>query len=440
MFWIQLLILIFILLLGARFSGVFFGMAGAIGLLILSIFFHTAPTSPPIDVLLIITSVVLAASTMQQCGGMTILVKFAEKLLKRNPNHIIFLAPALSWLFTFMAGTGNVLFNILPVIAEVAKDAGVRPERPISVSVIASQHGVVASPISAATVALAAILAPFNITLFQILALSVPATLIGLAISAFFMLHHGKDLDVDEEYLELLKDPKYKQQAEVNANLTPITSLSKYSVIIFLISAVLVVFMGTVSWLRPEVVNAAGKIYHVSMSNMIELVMMAAAGLMVIVCRPNVDGIVNTGVFKAGMMGVVTIFGLSWMADSFVSQNLTIIKEATASMAEAGPYIFAVAMFIASIFLDSQGATVASLVPVGVQMGLDPMFLAAIFPAVCGYYVIPNNGVMLAGVAFDTTGTTKIGKWAINHSYMLPGTIATVGAVIVGILLYTIFY
>lgn len=440
MFSEELIILVMILLLGARFGGLFFGMAGALGLLILTVFFKTAPTSPPVSVLLIITSVVLAASTMQQCGGMNILVRYAEKFLKKHPNHIVFLAPLISWIFTFMAGTGNVLFNILPVIAEVARKAGVRPERPISISVIASQHAVVASPISAATVALAAILAPHGITLLDILLLSIPSTLIGLAVGAFSVLKYGKELDQDPEYQMLLKSSDFQSETE-NASLSLLeNSRSKYSVIIFMASAIIVILMGTFSWLRPEVATSAGKMIHVSMTQMIEIVMMSAAAVMVIICRPNVDKIPDTNVFKSGMMGVVTIFGLAWMADSFVAQNIETIKTMTSAMAESGPIFFALAIFIASIFLDSQGATVAALMPLGITIGLSPLFLAAIFPAVCGYYVIPNNGVMLAGVAFDRAKTTKIGKWAVNHSYMLPGTITTIAATLTGITLSHIFF
>ncbi len=350
MFGVELVILILVLLLGARFGGLFFGMAGALGLLILTLCFQTAPTSPPINVLLIITSVVLAASTMQQCGGMNLLVRRAEILLQKHPNHIVFLAPLISWVFTFMAGTGNVLFNILPVIAEVARKAGIRPERPISISVIASQHAVVASPISAATVALAAILAPFGITILDILLLAVPSTLIGVMIGAISVLRQGKELVNDEAYQALIHSKEFIE-SDAKATTTYIENTrSKWSVIIFLVSALLVILMGTFPALRPEVVTGAGKILHVSMTHMIEIVMMTSAALMVIICRPNVDKIPDTNVFKAGMMGVVTIFGLAWMADSFVAQNITIIKQLTASFAESGPIYFAVALFIASIF------------------------------------------------------------------------------------------
>lgn len=440
MFTVELIVIIAMLLIGARFGGLFFGMAGAMGLAILVVFFKCPPTSPPINVLLIITSVVLAASTLQQCGGMDVLIKKAEKLLRRHPDHVVFLSPLLAWIFTFMAGTGNVLFNILPVIAEVSRQAGVRPERPISISVIASQHAVVASPISAATVALAAILAPSGISLIDILKLAIPSTLVGCFAGAFVMLKYGKDLSKDEAYLEKLsKNLIQDEQCNVKADLSE-TRGAKISVLIFLASAILVVLLGTFPALLPEVVSAAGKTIKVSMTAMTEIVMMSSAALMVIFCRPDVDKINNTSVFKAGMMGVVTIFGLAWMADSFVAQNIAIIKDLTTSVAKTNPSYFAIALFIASIFLDSQGATVAALMPLGLTIGIEPMMLAAIVPAVCGYYVIPNNGVMLAGVAFDNSGTTKIGKWAINHSYMVPGTVATIVATVVGVILYKIFY
>lgn len=440
MFGIEFVVIILMLLLGARYGGLFFGMAGALGLAILVVVFGCPPTSPPISVLLIIMAVVLAASTLQQCGGMDYLVKKGEKLLRKHPNQVIFIAPLLAWIFTFMAGTGNVLFNILPVIAEVSRQAGVRPERPISISVIASQHAVVASPISAATVALAAILAPSNISLLDILMLTIPSTLIGCLAGAFSVLKYGKDLDKDEEYLEKLsKDLIDSKDKNAVKDLSERKG-AKVSVAIFLGAALLVVVLGTFPGLMPVVTDAAGKVVKLSMNSMMEIIMMSSAALMVIVCKPDVDNIHNTNVFKAGMMGVVTIFGLAWMADSFVQQNIFTIKAITTTISSEIPALFAVVVFVASIFLDSQGATVAALMPLGLTMGIEPMMLAAIFPAVCGYYVIPNNGVMLAGVAFDNSGTTKIGKLAINHSYMLPGTVATLVATLTGVVLYKVFF
>ena len=440
MFVSAILLMLMALCIGARYGGAFFGMIGALGLGALMLIFKTPPANPPINVMLIITSVVLAASTLQASGGMDVLIKKAEKLLRKHPNQVVFISPLIAYIFTFMAGTGNVLYNILPVVAEVARKAGIRPERPISISVIASQHAVPASPISAATVAMVALLSPFDITITQILALVIPASFIGIMAGAVSVCKYGKDLTKDDEYLKKLANGEITDIDRSKENALADSKYAKMSVAIFLISAVLVVLLGTFSSLRPEVINAAGKVSRVGMTQMIEIVMMSSAALMVLLCKTDVSKVPNTPVFKAGMVGVVSVFGLAWMTDSFVAQNIVMIKSMTKDIVTANPSYFGIALFIVSVFTNSQGATVAALMPLGVTLGIDPILLAALYPAVCGYYVIPSNGVMLAGVAFDNTGTTKIGKYVVNHSYMLPGTVATVVSVVVSVILSKIFF
>lgn len=310
MFFAEFLIVILAMVVGAHWGGIFFGMAGGIGLGILVVFFGLAPANPPINVMLIMMAVVLAASTLQTAGGMDVLVRWAEKLLRRNPKNIVFVAPVIAWLFTFMAGTGNVLYNLLPVIAEVSRETGIRPERPISISVIASQHAVPSSPISAATVALVAFLAPLNVSYFQILAIVVPATLIGLFFGALSVYKKGLELSEDPVYLEKVKAGLFKDMDAGKKEALGGHNFSGYakaSVAIFLISAVVVVLVGTFPSLRPEVTNAAGKVLKVNMTQMIEMVMLISAAFMVMFCKADPGKITSSSVFKAGMMGVVTI-------------------------------------------------------------------------------------------------------------------------------------
>lgn len=436
MFTLGFITILLMMVIGARYGGIFFGMAGGFGLAILVCVFKWAPSSPPINVMLIMMSVVLAASTLQAAGGMDFLVRQAEKLLRRNPNQITFMAPLIAWLFTFISGTGNVLYSVLPVIAEVARESGVRPERPISISVIASQHAVPSSPVSAATVALAALLAPLGVSVLQILAVVIPATLIGIMVGALAVCRMGKELKDDPEYLDrlskgLLEQPSTAQQQSTLAD----TRHAKLSVILFLFAALIVVLTGTVSWMRPEVTNAAGKISKVSMTHMIEIIMLCIAGFMVIFCKADVNKIISTSVFRAGMMGIVTVFGLAWMSDTLIANNLPMIKGAVAEIVKNNPMYFAFALFFVSALTHSQGATVAALMPLGVTLGIPGITLAAMFPAVCGYFIIPSTGVLLAGVAFDRTGTTKIGKYVVNHSYILPGFVATIASVLAGMVI-----
>ncbi len=442
MFLAEFLIVILAMIIGARWGGIFFGMAGGMGLAVLVYGFGLAPSNPPINVMLIMMSVVLAAATLQTAGGMDVLVRIAEKMLRRNPKHIVFVAPFIAWLFTFMAGTGNVLYNLLPVISEVARETGIRPERPISISVIASQHAVPSSPISAATVAMVAFLAPLNVSYMQILSIVVPATLIGLFFGALSVYKKGLDLEKDPEYLAkleagLFKNIESKAQALGEGNFSP---TAKASVAVFLIAAVAVVLIGTFPALRPVVTNAAGKTFTVGMTQMIEIVMLVSAAFMVMFCKADAAKITSSSVFKAGMMGVVTIFGLAWMSDTWIANNLPMIKGEVAAIVQNQSYLFAFALFVVSALTHSQGATVGALIPLGIALGIDGLTLVAMYPAVCGYFIIPSTGVLLAGVAFDDTGTTKIGKWVVNHSYIIPGLVTTFASVVAGFAIRYVFF
>lgn len=440
MFMFEFIMVILVMILGAQYGGIFFGMAGGVGLGILVFAFKLAPASPPIAVMLIIMSVVLAASTLQAAGGMEVLIKKAEELLRKNPSKVTFYSPLIAWVFTFMAGTGNVLYNVLPVIAEVAREAKVRPERPISISVIASQHAVVASPISAATVALASMLGPKGVTLIQILMISIPATLIGIMAGAFVVNKLGKELDDDPIYLEKMRKGLIPVLTSQERDAIADRKEAKLSVAIFLLGALLVVLLGTFAWLRPDVTNAAGKVVKLDMTNAIEIVMLCIAALMVVTCKVDVDKIITGSVFRNGMLGVVSVFGLAWMSDTLLANNIGIVKSSVQEVVKAQPMLFAFALFVASAITHSQGATVAALVPLGITLGVSGVTIAAMFPAVCGYFIIPSTGVLLAGVAFDRTGTTKIGKYVINHSYMIPGLVATAVAVVSGLVITRMFF
>ena len=437
MFFYEFIVVILAMILGARYGGVFFGMCGGLGLLALILLFGLAPASPPINVMLIMMSVVLAASTLQSSGGMAFLVRVAERLLRACPKAITFVSPIIAFVFTFMAGTGNVLYSILPVIAEVAREAGIRPERPISISVIASQHAVPASPISAATVAMVALLGAHGVTVLTIIAIVGPAVLIGLMVGALSVCRMGKVLEDDPVYVRIVQEGYFTHATKAKGG---DTKWAKLSVVFFLVAAVTVVFVGTFPELRPHVTNAAGKASQVSMTHMIELIMLVVSALMVLICKAKPDDIIRTSVFRAGMMGVVTIFGLAWMSDTWIANNLPYIKTSVAAVVQSTPWLFALALFFVSALTHSQGATVAALMPLGVSLGIDPLVLVCMYPAVCGYFIIPSTGVLLGGVAFDETGTTKIGKYVINHSYIIPGFVTTFANVVIAFGIKAVFF
>lgn len=430
---LQLLFVLAAIIVGARLGGIGLGVMGGVGMAILVFVFGLEPTSPPIDVMLMIAAVISAAAAMQAAGGLDYLVKIAEKLLRKNPSQVTILSPLVTYLFTFVAGTGHVAYSVLPVIAEVARETKIRPERPLGIAVIASQQAITASPISAATVALLGLLTGFDITLFDILKITIPATLVGVLVGAFFSKRVGK---------ELLDDPEYKRRVEAGMvkenelKFNEIKSLwkAKTSVILFLVATVLIVLFGSIPAMRPTFGGTP-----MDMPALIEILMLSACALILLVSRT--DGIAPTqgSVFIAGMQAVIAIFGIAWMGDTFINGNITELTESIKGVVTSMPWLFALALFVMSILLYSQAATVRAIMPLGIALGISPMMLIALFPAVNGYFFIPNYPTLVAAINFDRTGTTRIGKYILNHSFMMPGMVATIVAVGVGLLLIQIY-
>lgn len=434
-FWIQFAILLSCIFVGARMGGIGLGVMGGVGLAVLIFMFGLQPTSPPVDVIFMILAVITAAGTLQASGGMNHLVFWAEKALRKNPKNITFMAPIVTYIFTFFAGTGHVAYSVLPVIAEVAKEAKVRPERPMGIAVIASQQAITASPISAATVTLLALLSPFDITLMQILLITIPATFLGCMIAAFVSSKRGVELENDPIYLERLEKGLVTIREDKKTYVP--TLGARLSVYLFLFAAFLVVVMGSFKELRPSWI-VDGELVIMSMPYTIQIVMLTTTALMIMLCKPVVEQIVSGSVFKAGATAVVAIFGIAWMGSTFFQGNMEFIQGSIKDLVMMAPWLFALALFALSILLYSQAATVVSLVPLGITLGISPALLIAMFPAVNGYFFFPNYGTVVAAINFDTTGTTRIGKFVINHSFMVPGLISTISAVIIGVLLSTI--
>ena len=426
---LQLLFVLAAIIVGARLGGIGLGVMGGVGLAILTFVFGLQPTAPPIDVMLMIAAVISAASCMQAAGGLDFMVKLAERLLRRNPAHVTILSPLVTYLFTFVAGTGHVAYSVLPVIAEVAAETKIRPERPLGIAVIASQQAITASPISAATVALLGLLTGFDITLFDILKITIPATLIGVLVGAFASMRVGKELMEDPEYLHRMEEGLLEDK-HVELNDVKNMFQARLSVIIFIVATLLIVLFGSIPGLRP---SFDGKV--MDMPSLIEILMLSAAALILIISRT--DGIKATqgSVFPAGMQAVIAIFGIAWMGDTFINGNITELTGSIEGIVRQMPWLFGVALFVMSILLYSQAATVRAIVPLGIALGISPMMLIALFPAVNGYFFIPNYPTVVAAINFDRTGTTRIGKYVLNHSFMMPGLIATITSVVTGLIL-----
>lgn len=438
MLFLQLLVVLVAIIIGARLGGIGLGVMGGVSLAILSFVFGLQPTAPPIDVMLMIAAVIAAASCMQAAGGLEYMVKVAEHILRRNPAKVTILSPIVTYLFTFIAGTGHIAYSVLPVIAEVARETKIRPERPLGIAVIASQQAITASPISAATVALLGLLAGFDISLFDILKVTVPATLIGVLVGAFCSMKVGKELEDDPEYQRRLKEGMIE---EVTQESTRIENLSKarISVLIFLLATFLIVLFGSIDSLRPSF-EVNGQVTMLNMPSIIEIIMLSTAAVILLVCR--IDGIkaVQGNIFPAGMQAVIAIFGIAWMGDTFIAGNLEQLKGSIEQVVQSMPWLFGVALFVMSILLYSQAATIRAVVPLGIALGISPLLLIALFPAVNGYFFIPNYPTVVAAINFDRTGTTRIGKYILNHSFMMPGLVSTIVAILVGLLLIQVLF
>lgn len=430
---IQLLFVLLFIILGARLGGIGLGVMGGLGIAVLTFVFGLEPTAPPIDVMLMIAAVISAAACMQAAGGLDYMVKVAERILRKNPQYVTLIAPLVTYSFTFLAGTGHVAYSVLPVIAEVATETGIRPERPLGIAVIASQQAITASPISAATVALLGLLAGYDITLFDILKVCIPATLAGILIGALVSMKVGK---------ELADDPEFQRRiaaGELNAKHVRLDDVrnmfkARLSVLLFIGATVLIVLFGSLPSLRP---SFDGEV--LGMPSLIEIIMLSTAAIILLVTRT--DGLKATqgSVFLAGMQAVIAIFGIAWMGDTFINGNITALTDSVKHVVTDMPWLFGGALFVMSILLYSQAATVRAIVPLGVALGINPMMLIALFPAVNGYFFIPNYPTLVAAINFDRTGTTGIGRWVLNHSFMLPGLVATGVAIGVGLLLIQIY-
>ena len=430
---LQLLFVLAAIIVGARLGGIGLGVMGGVGMAILVFVFGLEPTSPPIDVMLMIAAVISAAAAMQAAGGLDYLVRIAEKLLRKNPSQVTIVSPLVTYFFTFVTGTGHVAYSVLPVIAEVARETKIRPERPLGIAVIASQQAITASPISAATVALLGLLTGFDITLFDILKVTIPATLVGVLLGAFLSKKVGKELMEDPEYLKRVEQGMIKENSlEFNA----IKSLwkAKLSVGLFLAATVLIVLFGSIPAMRPIFNGTA-----MAMPSIIEILMLSTCAVILLCTGTN--GITPTqgSVFIAGMQAVIAIFGIAWMGDTFINGNMAALTGSIEGIVKEMPWLFALALFVMSILLYSQAATVRAIMPLGVALGISPMMLIALFPAVNGYFFIPNYPTLVAAINFDRTGTTHIGKYILNHSFMMPGLVATAGAILTGLLLIQIY-
>lgn len=436
---LQFAIVLALIFKGARVGGIGLGIYGMVGVFILVFVFGMKPGNLPIDVMLIIVSVITSAAALQAAGGLDYLVGLAAKFLRKHPTHITYFGPLTTWLFCLVAGTAHTCYSLLPIISEIATNSKIRPERPLSVATIAASLGITGSPVSAATAAIIStdLLGGAGIELKDVMIICIPASLIAILVAAFVQNRIGKELVDDEVYKERVAkgiiDPEHDSKLidEMIKNPNP---RAKYAVVAFLLGVLMVVVFGSVPSLRPSFM-VDGMLHRVTMPETIEIVMMSVAALILVVGKANVHDAVKGNVFGAGMNAMVAIFGIAWMGDTFFNGNLAFFKEHIANVVTQYPFLFAIALFFMSIMLFSQAATVRTLYPLGIGLGIAPLALVAMFPAVNGYFFLPNYPTTVAAINFDRTGSTHIGRFVVNHSFQVAGFITTFVSIGVGYLI-----
>lgn len=423
-------------------GGMGLGPMGGLGLFAFVFLFGLPPGSPPGTVLGMILAVITALSLMQAAGGLDYVIQLAEKVLRNSPRRITILAPLVTYFMILASGTQHVIYALLPVIAEVARKAGIRPERPLSISVIASQHGLVASPVSAATVALVGALTASHVGMPQVLLVTIPATFLGVLAGTASIAFKGGELSEDPGYQKRLAEGNVKPPAERPALTGSEQKRAVGSCVVFLAAILAVVLIGLFPGIRPvyeKVSEGVTETGQVEMGRAVMIVMMAAAAFLLLIFRADPEKAVKGSIMKGGLTAIICILGVSWMGSSFFEGNQNVIVGSISSIVGAQPWVFAVGLFVLSILLFSQAATIAILAPVALALGLPVPLIVGAYPAVNGNFFLPTYGTVLAAVSFDQTGTTRIGKYLLNHSFMLPGLVTTATATIIATVLARLF-
>ena len=442
---IELLIVLAALYVGSRYGSLALGAISGIGLAILVFGFGLKPGTPPTDVIYIIIAAVTCAGTLQASGGMDWMIQIAEKMLRKHPDHITFLGPLVTFFLTVLVGTGHVVYTIMPIICDIALKKGIRPERPCGVSSVASQVGITCSPIAAAVVAFVTISNTngYMVSIPQVLMVTIPACLLGLMCAALASYRRGKDLDKDPEFLKRKADPEQYAYMYGNTATTldkVITKEAKASVFIFLGSLLVIVAFAFCQMIHVGEQTLAQAINLPKMNICIQIIMLMAAACNIMFCKAAPKKAVGGAVWQSGMVAVVAIYGIAWLADTYFGNYMDQMKLMLADLVTNYPWSIAVVFFLVSVLINSQGAVVVAMLPLAFELGIAGPVLLGVLPSVYGYFFIPNYPSDIATVNFDRSGTTVIGKYLLNHSFMMPGLISVIVATVVGYLVTNVFF
>lgn len=474
MFLLQLAIVLLALYVGSRYGSLALGAISGIGLAILVLGFGLQPGTPPTDVIYIIVAAVTCAGMMQASGGMDWMIQVAERLLRRHPDRITFFAPICTFFLTVLVGTGHVVYTIMPIICDIALKKGIRPERPCAVASIASQVGITCSPIAAAVVAFTTISSAngFDVTIPQVLMVTIPSCLCGLMAASACSYKRGLDLDKDPQFQARLKEPETYNYMYGNSATTldkEITPEAKRAVFIFFAALLVIVIFATCQSLLPTyekvvAISGVSETYHgftaaqlaklgmvvdgftkttqvsLKMNIVIQIVMITAAALIIIFCKASPKKAVSGAVWQSGMVAVVAIYGIAWLADTFFANHLNEMQTALNDIVKEYPWSIAFVFFAVSVLINSQGAVVVAMLPLAYSLGISGVTLLGVLPSVYGYFFIPNYPSDIATVNFDRSGTTVIGKYLLNHSFMMPGLVCVFVSTLVSLAITHLIY
>lgn len=479
---VELIVVLVALWVGARYGSLALGAISGIGLAVLVFCFNLKPGDPPTDVIYIIIAAVTCAGMLQASGGMDWMIQIAERLLRKHPDRITFLAPFTTFFLTVLVGTGHVVYTLMPIICDIALKKGIRPERPCGIASIASQIGITCSPIAAAVVAFSTISAQygFHVTNVQIIMVTIPACIVGILMASLASYHRGLDLDKDPEFQAKLKDP-VKRAYIYGSNATTldkkISKDSKRAVYIFLGALALILIISIPQmfgvnilphWDSIQAVDGAGNVTvfgrtqitaaqlakagvvlsgytevvqkRLTMNVVIQIIMLTATALMIIVSKAKPKAAVQGAVWQNGMVAVVAIYGIAWMSNTYFDNYLPQMEQILGGIVGQYPWTIAIAFFLVSVLINSQGAVVVAMLPLAYSLHIEGWVLLGVLPSVYGYFFIPNYPSDIATVNFDRSGTTVIGKYLLNHSFMMPGMIHVITATICGYGISALFH
>jgi anaerobic C4-dicarboxylate transporter-like protein len=435
---IEGLIVVGFIALGVRSGGIGLGLWGGVGTLILVFFFGLDPGEPPFDAMLIIIAVISAAAAMQAAGGIDYMVQIASKALRARPSAINFVAPYVSYLLCILTGTSNTFFSIIPVINEVSYANKIRPERTLGSSTVASAMGITSSPVAAAMATLLPLVEVYHYNLVDVLLITIPSSIVAIFVMSLVMSRHGKDLEDDAEYLRRVETGEVQPPAA--AGEVELLPYAKRSVAIFLGAVLVIVIFGLFESIRPTVASEDGGVEPLSVTPIIQMVMLTAAALMLLLAKVKASDIPRMSIFTSGMVAMIALFGIAWMADTFIANNEDAIVGLLGDLASSWPFMIAVAIFLVAALTTSQSAATRTMVPLGLALGIGAGYMIAMWTAVMGVLFLPANGTQIAAAEADTTGTTTLGKRVIDHSFQLPLQVAWIVTALVGMAIVAVFH